>query len=129
MHNSDWEWLWAAAVPSNWLMVFLDAREPYVRLFKKEELNVDNYKTWDVDRQTWVEMKGIRVQLHDLIHETKTVLSDIQELRVNEYVDPDEAEEIIRRSQTHTTGRAAYHDVLMKSLLFRLHTLSFRREN
>ena len=123
MHNDHWRSLYAATVPSNWLMVFLDEREPYVRIFINEELNPDNYNTWDTDSQTWVEMKGIRVQLNDLIHATKTVLSEIQETYVNEYVDPEETDEIMSPSQTHTTDGPINHDVSMKSLLFRLQTL------
>ena len=124
MHNDHWRSLYAATVPSNWLMVFLDEREPYVRIFNKEELNPDNYNTWDTDSQTWVEMKGIRVQLNDLIHATKKVLSEIQETYVNEYVDPEETDEIMSPSQTHTTDGPIHHDVSMESLLFRLQTLT-----
>ena len=124
MHNDRWRSLYAATVPSKWLMVFLDEREPYVRIYHNRELNPDNYKTWDIDSQTWVEMKGIRVQLNDLIHETKTVLSAIQDIYFNEYVDPEETDEIMSPSQPHTTDGPINHDVSMESLLFRLQTLT-----
>jgi len=93
MHNSEWQWLWDATVENKWLIVFLDEREPYFRLFRlfnDDKMNPDDYKTWDVDRKTWVEKKGIRVQLADLIHETKAVLAEIQELYRTEYVHPEE---------------------------------------
>ena len=90
MHSSDWEWLWDATVENKWLIVFLDEREPYIRILNGDKMNPDDYKTWDVDRKIWVEKKGIRVQLDELIHETKRVLSEIQELRRTEYVHPEE---------------------------------------
>ena len=109
MYDSNWDWLHAAMVEHEWLFMFLDGRESHVAVFKNGQRNPDNYRTWDEDGQTWVEMKGIRVQLNDLIHDTKKVLREINELRWTEYVHRDD--------ELTTAGRAL---APMSDLLFKL---------